>query len=88
MHVGSGFRHESNADSARNQADCRLDLSGLLLDTDVANELGPDSLEQIKIVMGLEKEFGLDLGDNSLEFGDVCDIVSRIQKVLADRESL
>ena len=55
-------------------------------DTHVTNELGPDSLEQVEIVMGLESEFGLDLKDDPQEFGAVSDIVSNIEKEISDRE--
>jgi acyl carrier protein len=55
--------------------------------TDVAKDLGPDSLEVVEMVMGLESEFGVDFGDESVDFGTVSDIVGRMDAVLADRES-
>ena len=51
-------------------------------ETDIASELGPDSLEQVEIVMGLETEFNLDLGEDQSAFGTVNDVVSRIDKQL------
>jgi acyl carrier protein len=56
-------------------------------DTDVQADLGPDSLEQVEIVMGLEKVFNLDLGDEPGNFGKVSEVVTRIDTVLTDRES-
>jgi acyl carrier protein len=55
-------------------------------ETDVENELGPDSLEKVEIVMGLETEFDLNLGDDTTEFGAIRDIVRRIDTELAGRE--
>ncbi len=56
-------------------------------DTDIMADLGPDSLEDVEIVMGLEKAFNVDLGDGNGSFGTVNDVVTRIDIVLIEREA-
>lgn len=59
----------------------------ITMDTHVINELAPDSMDDVEIIMGLEKEFEVNLGDDTYELGTVCDIVNRIDVVLTERET-
>ena len=63
-----------------------VDPRRVTTDTDIEADLGPDSLEQVEIVMGLETEFEVDLGDDLTRFGMVGDVVDRIDAVLEGRE--
>lgn len=55
-------------------------------DTHITDDLDPDSLEQVEIAIGLEKEFDLGLGDEPDALGVARDIVCRVDGELAKRE--
>ena len=66
----------------------------ILPDTDIVSELGPDSLEQVEIVIGLETEFDISLdetasngaGEYGQSFGTVRELVNRIDTMLESRK--
>ena len=49
--------------------------------TDIADDLGADSLDVIEMVMAVEDDFGINIPDEDLDelhtFRDVCDYVER-----------
>ncbi|MBQ7719396.1 MAG: acyl carrier protein [Clostridia bacterium] len=49
--------------------------------TDIADDLGADSLDVIEMVMAVEEDFGINIPDEDLDelhtFRDVCDYVER-----------
>ena len=49
--------------------------------TDIADDLGADSLDVIEMVMAVEEDFGINIPDEDLDdlhtFRDICDYVER-----------
>lgn len=56
-----------------------IDEDDLELDTSFRDDLNADSLDLVELVMGLEDEFGLEIGDDEVEsiktIGDAVDFI-------------
>ena len=60
------------------------DTDVLAPDTDMKQDLGADSLDEVEIIMELEQEFGIEVPDNAAAethtVGDCCELVSKLLK--------
>ncbi len=58
-----------------------VEISKISLDTDVATDLGADSLDLVEVLMSLEDEFGVSIPDEKIaEIKTVKQIVEFIEK--------
>jgi len=58
-----------------------VEISKINLDTDVATDLGADSLDLVEVLMSLEDEFGVSIPDEKIaEIKTVKQIVEFIEK--------
>ena len=47
---------------------------------DIMNDLGTDSLDMVEIIMGIEEEFGLVIGDNEItQIKTVGDLIKKVE---------
>ena len=56
-----------------------IDPERLKPETHIINELGPDPMVEMEIALGIEKEFGVDLTDDTASCGEVRELVARIE---------
>ena len=56
-----------------------VDPQDISLDTDIANDLGADSLDVVELAMAVEDEFGVEIPDEEIEglktVGNVVDFI-------------
>jgi acyl carrier protein len=60
-----------------------IDIEKINEDTDIAGDLGADSLDIVELIMMLEEEFGIVITDESIyEYKTVGEITSFIENIL------
>ncbi len=58
----------------------KADEDSITMDTDIAQDLGADSIDVVELIMSLEDEFGIQVPDEKIEdIKTVGDIVNYIQ---------
>ena len=63
------------------------DASTITCDSDIANDLGADSLDLAELTMSLEEKFGTDIGDEDVSnITTVGHVVDLIAKQLVDQQ--
>lgn len=64
-----------------------VDASGINEDTSFRDDLNADSLDLVELIMGLEDEFGLEIGDEEVDsIKTVGDAVEYIKNSLDDED--
>ena len=59
-----------------------IDKETITLDSDLINDIGADSLDTVEILMNIESEFDVELGDEITDFKTFRDVVEYVESLI------